>query len=464
MFLNRVNVKIALTFTLFSTMLSVIIFSALSLLITRYIKNEDIKQLAYQLDEIEAKYHTGGLNLVTADIDISNMHHEGKPYFIRLKKDIYFFHMGPTYWKNSFDYKLLNDAGNGEIITLYSDKFEFDLDVLTYKTPDGTIFQIGISDQHRRQFTNALKKVFITLIIPLFFTSLFFGFWYAKRTLQPVVDLTKTIDGIIKTGKMEKKLKVGESDDELSELTRLFTTLFEKNENLIIGMKETLDNVSHDLRTPLTRIRGISEVALTSGDHIAQQEALSDGIEEIDSIIKILNALLDITASENGVLKLECNSFNFRELIERSIELYSFIAEGKMINFVFKYNTDLTEYYGDQTRLRQVVSNLMDNAVKYSKLSGIITIAVDRDDQNLILKVTDDGIGISTDEINNIWNRLFRSTRSRKEPGLGLGLSMVKAIVVAHGGKVSVESIINIGSTFTITLPLQKSNLIETTT
>lgn len=458
MFLNRVNVKIALTFTLFSTLVSIIIFSALSLLISRYIKSEDIKQLTYQLDEFEAKYQKGGLNLITAGIDISNMHHEGKPYFIRLMKGVSKFHMGPTFWKNSFNYKLLDSAESGKLVTLSSEKFDFDLDVLTYKISDGTIFQIGISDQHRRQFTNALKRVFIILIIPLFFTSLIFGFWYAKRTLKPVTDLTKTITGIIKTGKMEKKIQVSNSDNELSELTRLFTTLFEKNENLIIGMKETLDNVSHDLRTPLTRIRGISEVALTSGDQNAQQEALSDSIEEIDSIIKILNALLDITASENGVLNLDNSYFNIQQLIERSIELYSFIAESKMINFVLKYSTDITEYYGDETRLRQVISNLMDNAVKYSKLSGIITIEVNSNSDNFIIKVTDNGIGITTDEIHNIWNRLFRSTRSRKEPGLGLGLSMVKAIVVAHGGEVSVESIINSGSTFTITLPLQKSN------
>ncbi|MBN2618342.1 MAG: HAMP domain-containing histidine kinase [Spirochaetales bacterium] len=461
MFLNRVNVRIALTFTLFSTIVSSIIFSALSLLIVGFLKSEDIQQMRYQLEVLASKYDKGGINRVIEDIDISNMQYEGKPYFIRIRKGPSVFDMGPTYWKHAFNYNDLEDNISGEIEILSSPQFSFNLNVLTYITDDNTVLQTGISDQYRSQFIRILNKIFFILLIPLVILSMIFGLWYSQKTLKPVIDLTSTIKGIIKTGTMEKKIQKYSSSNELSELVDLFSKLFEKNENLIKGMKETLDNVSHDLRTPLTRIRGISEVAITNDDPEVLRDALSDSIEEIDSIIKILNALLDITASENGVLKLDKTEFNIKEMLEKSLDLYSFIAEDKMIKIrlIYAYNNYI--YYGDEIKLRQVVANLLDNAVKYSDNGSIIEVNVFENMDYLVIEVKDNGIGISDDEINNIWDRLFRSTRSRNEPGLGLGLSMVKAIVVAHNGMVEVESKLQEGSLFRIKLPLQKINIKE---
>lgn len=458
MFLNKVNVKIAITFTVFCTAVSIMIFSALSFLLVRFLENDDLQQMQHQLNTLESKYYKGGLNLINSGIDISNMLYDGKPYFIRLQKGVSVFDLGPTPWKNSFNYSLLNDVESGIVTVLSSDNYNYNLNVLTHVAEDGTIFQTGVSDQQRRQFASALKKVFIILVIPLIIISMAFGLWYSKNTLKPVLDLTKHIKNIIKTGRREQTTITYAQDDELSELVTLFSTLSGKNENLIKGMKETLDNVSHDLRTPLTRIRGIAEVALTSPDPEAKQDALADSIEEIDSIIKMLNALLDITASENGVLKLDIQEFNLKNLLEHSVDLYNFVAEDKMIKLLLKYNPSSELFRGDEIKLRQAVANILDNAVKYSDKGGVIEITVDSDDTNLTISVKDAGIGIGEDEISSIFDRLYRSTRSRNEPGLGLGLSMVKAIIVAHNGSVVVESVLQEGSTFIIKLPLQNSN------
>lgn len=457
MFLNKVNVRIALTFTLFSTIISTVVFSALLIMITGFLVKEDLHQLQYQLMSMDLKYSKGGFKEVISDIDISDMQYEGRPYFIRIQKGISIFDLGPTSWKKGFNYDLLNNKKRGEITKLSSSEFDFNLDVLTHITSDGTVMQTGVSDQYRNQFIRVLKKVFIILITPLIVVSFLFGLYYSSKTLKPVTDLTKTIKGIIKTGKKEPSLtKYG--NNELSELITLFNTLFEKNENLIKGMKETLDNVSHDLRTPLTRIRGASEVALSSDDSKVLKEAHSDCIEEIDSITKMLNALLDITAAENGVLNLDIQEFDIKNLLIRTVDLYSFIAEEKMINITLNYYPEDSFFTGDEIKMRQVVANILDNAVKYSENGGVIEVNVDRDETELIISIRDCGIGISEEEIHNIWNRLYRSTRSRNEPGLGLGLSMVKAIVNAHGGKVHVDSDLGKGSTFTLNFPLQYSN------
>lgn len=458
MFSNSISVKIAFTFTLFSTAVSVIIFSALSFLIIKFLESEDLQQMDYQLQVLEAKYYKGGLNLILSDLDFSDMMYDGKPYFIRLQKGISVFEIIPGFWKRHFNYALLNDRKSGEIVTLTSNSYDFNLKVLTYRTEDNTIFQIGVSDQFRRQLERVLKEIFFILLIPLIIISMLFGLWYSKNALKPVLDLTKNLKVIIKTGKREQKTIKYSTNDELSELVTLFSTLFDKNENLIKGMKETLDNVSHDLRTPLTRIRVISEVALTNSEPEAMKDALSDSIEEIDSIIKILNALLDITASENGVLNLDLKEFNIRELLDRSIELYSFVAEDKMIKLLLKYNLNRELITGDEVKLGQAVANILDNAVKYSDKGGVIDITVDNEENNITISIKDSGMGISEDEILSIWDRLFRSTRSRNEPGLGLGLSMVKAIITAHKGSVVVKSKLHEGSTFIISIPLQISN------
>ncbi|MGL1890281.1 MAG: HAMP domain-containing histidine kinase [Spirochaetaceae bacterium] len=460
MFLNKVNVRIALTFTLFSTMISVILFSSLSFLIIGFLRIEDYKAMGHQLQIVETFYEKGGRNLVISQI-VDDMFIDGKKYFIRILTSETIFDLGPDNWKKNFNYDELDDDLLGEISTLYSDNFDYNLDVLTYITPSGVSLQIGISDKYRYNLLDVLNKVFIILLIPLLLISLMFGLYYSTKTLKPVLDLTRTIKTIIKTGKRENKTAVRYGSSELSELVTLFNTLLDNNDNLIKGMKETLDNVSHDLRTPLTRIRGAAEVALTSSNPDELREAHSDSIEEIDSIIKMLNALLDITASENGVLNLDKQEFNIKDLLESSIDMYNFVAEDKMIKLLLSFNLDSEIIFADEIKFRQVVANLLDNAVKYSDKGGVIDITIYQDETNMILKVKDSGIGISQDEIENIWDRLFRSTRSRNEPGLGLGLSMVKAIIVAHNGSVVVKSELHVGSTFIVCIPLQISNIKE---
>jgi len=494
MFLNKINVKMALTFALFSTVISIVIFSALSILISSFLKHEDLVQLQFQINDMGKQYLNGGINEIINNINIENMRYEGKQYFVRVLTQASYLNIipkngekisiqdntettkginlksisienigvatwlfGPTKWGQYFDYSLLDPPIKSGFSTLSNSKLDFGLDVLTLITWDGTIIQTGLSDQYRNQFTRVLKKVFVVLLIPLILLTIMAGLYYSTKTLKPVLDLTKTIKGIIKTGKREPTISHYPQNNELSELVTLFNTLFDNNQSLILSMKETLDNVSHDLRTPLTRIRGASEIAITNQNPMVWREALSDGIEEIDDINHILNTLLDVTAAENGVLNLNISNFNIRLMIEKTIDLYSFIAEDKMISIDLVFEMDDPNIMGDEGKIRQVIANLLDNAVKYSNNNSEIIVNIYKDHENIIIRIKDNGIGISEDELPNIWNRLYRATRSRHEPGLGLGLSMVKATITAHKGSVDVISSLGKGSTFIIKLPISIS-------
>jgi signal transduction histidine kinase len=165
----------------------------------------------------------------------------------------------------------------------------------------------------------------------------------------------------------------------------------------------------------------------------------------------MLNTLLDVAEAEAGVMKLAREPVDIAALVSEAVDLYEHVAEEKRIT-ITKELSDGCEVSVDRNRMRQVFANLLDNALKYTTSGGRVTICTRCETTRAIVKFTDTGMGIPPEEISRIWERLFRGDRSRSQRGLGLGLSLVKAIVEAHGGAVGVHSVVGQGSTFTVTL------------
>uniref|UniRef100_UPI0040495B30 HAMP domain-containing sensor histidine kinase n=1 Tax=Desulfobacca sp. TaxID=2067990 RepID=UPI0040495B30 len=299
-------------------------------------------------------------------------------------------------------------------------------------------------------------RVALGVVIPIILLSLG-GQFLAGRALRPIRHLVHTVCTITATGKMEARTPVGPSGDELDELAQLFNQMLDRITGLLNGMPQTLDNVAHDLRTPITRMRCIAEAALQDQEQPrACQEALADCLEESERIATLITTLMDIAEAETGTMRLKLEMVPIAPLLADLVDLYRYVGDEKQITITADYPSDLC-VTADAARLRQALANLLDNAVKYTSVGGRIELTAAVEGPWGIITVQDNGIGISPEDLPRIWDRLYRGDKSRSQHGLGLGLSLVKAIIQAHGGRVEAASQPNGGSRFVIYLPQEAS-------
>lgn len=461
---KTIGFKLILWYSGFLVLSAFLLFVLAYVFLSGTLQRDDHKSIKQQIQEVSGEYDKGGPTEVMSRVKSEFV--ESKKF---RKRSHFFFRFAgpdnnttrilfPRQW-DEFDLTRLEkiDPAEKTWITVppEGDAGNFSLEVTSSRLSDGSWLQVGMSTESRQRVLSRFLESFMYVVVFLLLTAFSSGYYLSRRALRPLRDLIQTVRAI-EMGQMDARVPQTRTHDELGELVRLFNHMLARIETLISGMKESLDNVAHELRTPMTRMHNIAETALSSeGGAMQYKEALEDFVEESNRILKMLNTLMDISEAETGVMPLDWQEFNIRELIDPVVEVYNFIAEEKGLSIQTEVDEELI-VRADFNRISQVLANLLDNAIKYTPDKGLpILVQAGISDSATVINVTDQGQGIAEKELSKIWDRLYRGAKTSGDTtkGLGLGLSQVKAILQAHNGRVEVESQPGKGTTFRIYFP-----------
>ncbi|MBN2144760.1 MAG: HAMP domain-containing protein [Candidatus Aureabacteria bacterium] len=302
---------------------------------------------------------------------------------------------------------------------------------------------------------NRLKfLLFLLLPLTVIITGAFAGEFLASITLKPLNQMIETVRQIT-AQKMKLRITLPETKDEIKQLAETFNNMLEKVDNSLTAEKQFIQDLSHELKTPLTIIKGELETTLkkerSPDEYIA---TLNSNLEEIDKISKMVEKLLILARFDNESMQLKMEPLDLVLLLKELTEDLHIMADQKDIRIDFDPPTTPARLVGDKVKLQQVFLNIIDNAVKYTPKKGSIRLELMTNTDHICVKISDTGIGISEADIPFIFNRFYRADKSRSSIGFGLGLSIAKSITEAHGGKITVNSTLNAGSIFILTFPI----------
>lgn len=328
-----------------------------------------------------------------------------------------------------------------------------DFAVASRVLPDGRLIQVARSTDSRAVLLAPLRLAFAGVGAVALLLSLTAGTFLAWRATRPLREVAETARRILDEDDLAARIPAPGGSGELAVLARQLNTLLDKNATHVRVLRETLDALAHDLRTPLTRLRGTAELALgDGGDPAEARSALADCVDETDRVLHLLEVLLDVSAAEAGVLVLRRERVDLCALASRAAELYREVAEQKNMMIELDLPSPV-EMDGDPVRLGQALSNLVDNALKYTPEGGRVSVAASAEPGAVTVTVSDNGPGVPAAERDAVWRRLYRGDASRSQRGWGLGLTLVRAVAQAHGGSASVGDAPGGGARFQMRFP-----------
>jgi len=451
--------RLTLWYAVIFTVSSCIAFLIFYTLVTSIIRDRIDQELIGQARRFAAILTTEGPDEVSKAMAIEAQAAGVRKVFFRL---LYpdgqaFFSSNMTYWKNITvnvsAIKQLIQGTNYVVETIVIPDRRQRVRVLYAMLGPSVAIQVGESMEGYSRFLDTFKIILIFTMAFLLILAAGVGWFMAKRAVSGVEAVTRTAMRI-SAGSLEERVPVKDSSDEIDLLAKTFNEMLDRIQVLVREVKEMTDNIAHDLKSPIARIRGTAEVTLTTSHSIGEYENMAAStIEECDRLLDMINTMLMISKTEAGVNKPSLEDIDIAALVKDTCELFSPGAEDK--GLVLRCDTPATIMVkGDVHMIQRMISNLLDNAIKYTSSGDTVDVTVSVDVAGEVaVSVHDTGIGILPDELPHIFERFYRGDQSRSTVGVGLGLSLSRAIARAHGGDIKATSVFGKGSTFTVTLP-----------
>jgi heavy metal sensor kinase len=462
--INRIRHTLAFRLTLWYAVIFIasaaIVFVLFYMQIAATIERRIDGDLRRQRSELSRVYALQGIAMVQRSAAFFAQSAGEKKVFFRLFYDsgVVFSSSNMNHWKeigidrNAVDTVL---AGNSEVIvTHYLSDPKTSVRVIYARIGKPILLQLGVSLEEGRHWLQAFRQIFVVTMSGILLLAVLAGWFMARRALSGVGHLTHTARQI-SAEDLDARVPVSHHHSEIDMLARTFNQMLDRVQVLVTGVRQMNDNIAHDLRSPITRIRGLAEITLTGAQDLDAYRQMSEStIEECDRLLEMINTMLAISRTEAGVNARERKLIDFSTLVQDACNLFQPLAEDKSITLLCNTEADIN-VSGDRPMLQRLVANLVDNALKYTDAGGTIRVILHGNADNAVrLEINDSGMGISPDEMPKIFDRFYRGDRSRTQSGTGLGLSLAQVIARSHGGHLLVQSDLGKGSTFTLELPV----------
>lgn len=452
---SRLALYYAVTFCFFL----VIAFGLALVLVNSNMNSEINDDLSEDIHEYKKIYRSGGLEQVIEEIKRDVKASDTDDEFVQLLdsqgNSIYL--SSPEKWNNlDINDSIISGITGKEQEKVYFEtqdiaKREFDTRIAYSLIGPGIIMQIGESLEQTAEILELLVSLFLVSLVVVIPLASIAGWLIVRRSVGGIEYVSRTATEL-SNGKLDSRVNLSGQSSEIQNLIDTFNSMADRIKVLITEMREMIDNIAHDLRTPLGRIRMISEMTLSNVKDEECKTAASNTLEQCDKLLQYINSTLDVAEVEAGISTNKNEQVNLSAVAGVACELFETIAEEKNIQFIVRLKPDCL-VFGNRQNLQRMIANILDNALKYTANNGIVEINIEKNNDYIILKIKDSGIGISDSEQERVFDRFYRSDQSRGEEGCGLGLSFARAVARAHNGDITLTSIPGSGSEFTVSIP-----------
>lgn len=415
--------------------------------------------LREDIEEFQALYVEHGINRVKSEIAREAQSNDNEKEFLRLlnHRGESLFQSNLKHWKGlKTNLQALDhlESHPREVVleTLSLPRQDYATRVVYGRLDASLYLQVGESYEENMEVMALLSWVFAVLFLIVTPVVVWIIGRIARHVSGDLERITQSV-GAMERNTLQQRIALKSPYFEIAALIDSFNAMTERVQCLVNEMREMTDNIAHDLRSPLARIRAIAESTLSLKVNTEPcKTAAADILEECDRLIKMINTTLDVAEAEAGVAHAPRTVVDVSQLVSEVYELYEPLADQKGVIFKLQAPTGIMTR-GNAQQLQRTIANLLDNALKYTSSSGTVCINVQQRQSTIEVTVTDSGCGIRQEDLQRIFERFYRCDPSRAIEGCGLGLSFARAVVRAHGGEIIVKSQAGEGSTFIINLP-----------